>query len=229
MTALWLSDLPSHLCRCWIKTSNVYFHQEKTTLHRPYAQDSEHFGPDATLSTCLLLSLQLRPSLPLQLLHLHHHLSTLHPTGTKLYLQRLAPMMWQPWNSSLRRTTQERYLILTRLHRFDFGHWSINRRSARWSSNSLSNFVSANINTQPWLRLDHPNLFEVKSSFFHNYAGTIPLRWTSHQFAFLAIGSTEPQPSSEMHMFFVECVTYKSSKPSTRKLLSTPLSNLTKN
>ena len=38
----------------------------------------------------------------------------------------------------------------------------------------------------------------MKSSFFHNYAGTIPLRWTSHQFAFLAIGSTEPQPSSEM-------------------------------
>ena len=45
-------------------------------------------------------------------------------------------------------------LILIRLHQFDFGHWSINRRSARWSSTSLSNFVSANINTQPWLRLE---------------------------------------------------------------------------
>ena len=44
-------------------------------------------------------------------------------------------------------------------------------------------------------RLDHLNLCEVKSSFFHNCAGTIPLRWISHQSAFLETGSTEHQPS----------------------------------
>jgi len=36
--------------------------------------------------------------------------------------------------------------------------------------------------------------FEARPSFYHNYAGTTPQRWTSHQSASLAIGSTEPQP-----------------------------------
>lgn len=54
-------------------------------------------------------------------------------------------------------------------------------------------------------------------------------RWTSHQSASPAIGSTEPQPCYGTHMFFVECATYKSSKPLTQRSLNIPLSNLTKN
>ena len=83
--------------------------------------------------------------------------------------------------------------------------------------------------TQPWSKPDHPNRFEVKSNFFHNFAGTTLQRWTSHQSAFPAIGSTEPQPCYGTHMFFVECATYKSSKPLTQRSLNIPLSNLTKN
>lgn len=140
------------------------------TLHRPCAPDFEHFGPDATPSTPPHLFLQLKPFLQLQQLHPYHHLWTPLPSGMKHYLLRSAQMTWLPWNSSSKRTTQAKYLILTPLHQSDFGPWCISRKSTRWSNTSLSNFALVNISTQPWSKPDHPNRFEVKSNFFHNFA-----------------------------------------------------------
>ena len=115
------------------------------TLHRPCAPDFEHFGPDATPSTPPHLFLQLKPFLQLQHLHPYHHLSTPLPIGMKHYLLRSAQMTWLPWNSSSKRTTQAKYLILTPLHQSDFGPGCISRKSTRWSNTSLSNFALVNI------------------------------------------------------------------------------------
>lgn len=81
----------------------------------------------------------------------------------------------------------------------------------------------------PWSRLDHPNHFVVRSRFYRNSAGTTHQRWTSTQPASLVIGSTEPLPSFAMPTYYVECATYKYSKPLMPRLQSTPLSNLMQN
>ena len=111
------SGLLSHQCRCLTRTYTNYSLQEMMTLHRPYVQDFGHFGPDATPSTFPHPFLQPKPFLLLQLLHLHLHLWTLHPIGMKHYLLSSAQMLWRHYS---KRTTQVKYLMLTRPRQFDF-------------------------------------------------------------------------------------------------------------